>query len=283
MSRVPNLSPIALIAGTGSLPHLLVDVFKAQNHPFVVLALKNQAEDHLVEENPHLWISFGEIGKALAYLKENKIKRIVMAGAVSRPALSDIKADWEGVKWLARLAKKALGDDSLLKALIELIEECGYQIVAPDQILAELLAPEGQLTSVVPDDQAWRDIGRGLDVLSALGPVDVGQAIVVQENLVLGIEAIEGTDALIKRVNSLQRPGRGGVLVKITKHTQDHRVDLPTIGPETIRRASQSGLRGIAIEAGKTLLLNREETLALAEEKKLFLVALGHNQCHRHL
>ena len=119
-----------------------------------------------------------------------------------------------------------------------------------------------------------RDIGRGIEILSVLSPVDVGQAIVVQEGLVLGIEAIEGTDALIERTSSLRRPGLGGVLVKMAKHQQERRVDLPTIGLDTIRNATKAGLRGIAIEVGRTLLLDREETLKLAEENGLFIVSI---------
>jgi len=278
-----NYPPIALLAGRGDLPRLLVEVFQSQQRPFVVLAFKGQAEEDLVNNIPHLWLSFGEVGTALHYLQENKIQELVMAGAITRPLMSEIRPDWEGIKWLAKLGTKALGDDNLLKLVIELIEERGFRIVAPDEILTELLAPEGMLTSQEPDDQGWRDIGRGLEVLSALSPVDVGQAVVIQEDLVLGIEAIEGTDALIERSKHLKRPGLGGVLVKIAKRQQDQRVDLPTIGPETIRRVVAAGLRGVAIEAGRTILLKREETIKLAQEKGLFLVGLGQVQCRRPL
>ncbi len=283
MQSAPNHPPIALLAGRGDLPHLLVDVFQSQHRPFVVLAFKGQAEEDLVKNVPHLWLSFGEVGTALHYLQENKIQEVVMAGAITRPLMSEIRPDWEGIKWLAKLGAKALGDDNLLKLVIGLVEEHGFRIVGPDDILTELLAPEGALTSLEPDDQGWRDVGRGLEVLSALSPVDVGQAVVIQEDLVIGIEAIEGTDALIERSKHLQRPGLGGVLVKIAKRQQDKRVDLPTIGPETVRKVVAAGLRGIAIEAGRTLLLKREETIRLAQEKGLFLVGLGQVQCRRAL
>ena len=275
----PKHLPIALLAGRGELPRLLIEIFQSQSRPFVVLAFKGQTEEILLKTAPHLWLSFGEVGKALAYLDENKIKEVVMAGAVSRPAMSEIRPDWEGVKWLAKIGTKALGDDTLLRSIMEMIEERGYRVIAPHDILEDLLVPEGTLTSLEPDEQAWRDIGRGVEILSALSPVDVGQAVVVQEGLILGIEAIEGTDALMSRVGSLQRPGLGGVLVKIAKSQQDQRADLPTIGPETIYRAAEAGLRGIAIQAGRTLLLKQKETVQLAQEKGLFLVSLGHVQC----
>jgi DUF1009 family protein len=280
VQSTPKHPPIALLAGRGDLPRLLIKIFQSQKRPFVVLAFHGQTEEDLVADVPHLWLSFGEVGKALRYAKENHVEEIVMAGAMTRPALSEVLPDWEGVKWLAKIGTKALGDDKLLKHVIEVVEANGYRVVAPDDILGDLLALEGTLTSYEPDEQAWRDIARGVDVLSALSPVDVGQAVVVQEGLVLGVEAIEGTDALIKRVGPLQRPGPGGVLVKLAKHQQEQRVDLPTIGPNTIRAVAQAGLRGIAIQAGRSLLLNRAETIKLAQEKGIFLVALGAAQCH---
>ncbi len=276
-------SPIALFAGTGDLPRLLVNVFKSQHRPFVILALKGQTDKELVKDVPHLWIHFGEVGKTLGYLKENRIQELVMAGGMTRPALSEIRPDWEGVKWLAKIGTKALGDDNLLKTVIQMLEERDYRIVGPDDILVDLLAPEGLLTSREPDEQAWQDIGRGIEILSALGPADVGQAVVVQEGLVLGVEAIEGTDALIARTGTLRRAGLGGILVKTSKRQQEKRADLPSIGVETVREAKKVGLRGIAIEAGKTLILNRKEVLKLAEENALFIVGLSSAQCHRAL
>jgi DUF1009 family protein len=277
---VPNNLPIALFAGKGDLPCTLVDVFQSQNRPFVVIAFKGQTEETLVKNVPHVWVSFGEAGKIRKYIDENKVKEIVMGGTISRPALSEVKPDWEGIKWLAKIGAKALGDDNLLKSIINMIEEQGYRVVGPDTILNDLLAPEGILTSSEPDEQAWRDIGRGVEVLSALGPVDVGQAVVVQEGLVLGVEAIEGTDALIKRAGDLRRPGLGGILIKIAKLQQEKRVDLPTIGLETIYSAGRAGLRGIAFEAGRTLFLNQKEAIQEANQKGLFLVGLSRSQCH---
>jgi len=278
--QLRNQVPIALLAGKGDLPRLLIEIFQSQKRPFVVLAFKGQTDEGLVKNIPHIWLHFGEAGKALHYLKEHKIQEIVMAGAISRPTLSEIRPDWEGVKWLAKIGTKALGDDGLLKLVIRILEEKGYRIVGPDDILETLLIPEGLLTEQPPDEQAWRDIGRGVEVLSALSSADVGQAVVVQEGLILGVEAIEGTDALIDRAGSLQRPGLGGILVKIAKRQQDKRADLPTIGPETIRKAAKAGLRGISVEAHRTLLLNQEEVLKLTEESGLFLLGLTREQCH---
>ncbi len=280
---MPRQIPIALIAGRGDLPRTLINVFQSQKRPFVILAFKGHTEKDLIKDVPHIWLYFGEAGKALQYTKDNNIEEIVMAGAISRPAMSEIRPDWEGVKWLAKIGSKALGDDNLLKLVIQMIEGHGYKVVGPDEILTDLLAPQGLLTPLDPDEQAWRDIGRGIEVLSALSPADVGQAVVIQQGLVLGIEAIEGTDALIARTGALRRPGLGGILIKIAKRLQERRVDLPVIGIQTVHNAAKEGLRGIAVEAGRTLILNRDEVLKLAQKKGLFLVGLPSAQCHRSL
>jgi len=266
-----NRAPIALLAGRGDLPAMLIDTFQNQKRPFVVLAFIGQTDPSLVQNHPHEWISFGEVGKASKYLKVNQIKEIVMAGALTRPKMSTIRPDWEGVKWLAKIIKRSLGDDKLLRAVIEMCEEEGYRVVGAADILKDLLPTEGPLTSLLPDAQALKDIARGKEVLKVLSPLDVGQAIIVQEEYVLGIEAAEGTDALIQRSHNLHRPGPGGVLVKMAKTDQERRVDLPAIGPETIKKAKEAGLKGIAIQASHTLLLKREETLRLAEENALFI------------
>ncbi|MBX9786508.1 MAG: UDP-2,3-diacylglucosamine diphosphatase LpxI [Alphaproteobacteria bacterium] len=280
MQITANQLPIALLAGRGELPRVLVEVFKSQKRPYIVLAFKGQTDEEFVQDLPHVWVSFGEVGKALKCFKDYHIKEIVAAGSMTRPTLSEIRPDWEGLKWLGKLGKKALGDDNLLKFLIEMVEVQGYHVVGPTDILTELLAPEGLLTSEKLDDQAWQDIGRGIEVLSALSPADVGQAVVVQEGLVLGVEAIEGTDGLIERVAPLKRSGLGGVLVKVAKRQQENRVDLPTVGLRTVQNALKSGLRGIAIEAGRTLILNREEMIKLAQDKGIFVVGLASAQCH---
>lgn len=272
--------PIALFAGKGDLPRLLINIFQSQSRPFIVLAFKGQTPEDFLQDVPHEWISFGKVGKALDLLKKNNIKEIVMAGGIARPALSEVRPDWEGVKWMAKIGTKALGDDSLLKLLIHMIEEQGYTVVGPDRIVTDLLAQEKLLTSLKPTEQDWRDIGRGVEILTALEPVDVGQAVVIQEGLVLGVEAIEGTDALIERAGRLRRPGQGGVLVKLSKLQQEHRADLPVIGLETMKRCLKAGVRGVVIEAGRTLLLNQREVITFADENAMFVLGLASNQCH---
>jgi DUF1009 family protein len=162
----------------------------------------------------------------------------------------------------------------LLKAVTAELEGEGFHVVAAHDVFRDLLTPAGPLGGLTPDEQAEGDIARGMAVIRALGPLDVGQAVIVQQGLVLGIEAIEGTDALIERCGMLRRDGPGGVLVKMTKPTQDLRFDLPTIGVITVERCAAAGLRGIAIEAGKTIALDRDAIAAQADRLGLFVVGL---------
>ena len=169
-----------------------------------------------------------------------------------------------------------MGDDGLLRSVIRMLEEEeGFRVVGVDDILGDIMAPRGALGNFETDAAAERDIGRGVDVVRALGAVDVGQAAVVQDGIVLGVEAVEGTEALLRRCASLRREGPGGVLVKLSKPGQEQRADLPTIGIDTVRQAHEAGLRGIAIEAERTLIIARDRTIEEADAAALFLVGLS--------
>ena len=166
----------------------------------------------------------------------------------------------------------------VLPSLVKVLGQEGFTVLGAHEVLTEAVAPNGLLTDARPDAQAIADIRRGAEVARALGSVDVGQGCVVQAGLVLCVEAIEGTDAMLSRAASLRRPGPGGVLVKLVKPGQDRRADLPTIGPSTVRNAAAAGLRGIAFEAGGTLLAERATTIMAAEQSGLFLLGFAPDQ-----
>lgn len=165
-----------------------------------------------------------------------------------------------------------MGDDGLLRAVTREIEDEGFRVVGIDDVLADCLAPDGLFGSLAPDDQALADIDRGWEVAKGIGALDVGQAVIVQQGIILAVEAIEGTDRLIRRSAELRRDGPGAVLVKVRKPGQDRRLDLPTIGLGTLREAAAAGLRGICVEAGGTLVLDRAELGAEADRAGLFIL-----------
>ncbi len=267
---------LGILAGGGDLPRRLVEACRSSGRPYFVIAIKDQADPQTVVDAPHAWVRLGAADTALRIAREQGIEEIVMAGRVHRPTLASLRPDGRALRVLARAGKGALGDDGLLRAVVREIEALGFTVVGPDTVLDGLVVSSpGAVGRCRADESARRDIARGIDVLRALGPVDVGQAVVVQEGIVLGVEAVEGTDALIDRCAGLQRDGPGGILVKIRKPGQETRVDLPTIGPGTAERAARAGLRGIAIEAGGTLVVDREELRRIADAAGIFVEAIA--------
>jgi hypothetical protein len=200
----------------------------------------------------------------------------MLAGPIKRPSLTSLLPDKRAREGLARAGKKAaLGDDGLLSAIIKELEEReGFKVIAIEEIMAEMAARAGLYGACEPDDLAKGDIQRGVEVARALGKLDVGQSVVVQQGLVLGVEAIEGTDQLLARVKDLRREGPGGVLVKLAKPQQERRADLPTIGPRTLKGAAAAGLSGIAFEEGAALIVDEEECVARADKTGLFMLGL---------
>lgn len=265
---------LAIIAGGGSLPLRLVEAARADETEVLVVGLKGNVDEATLTAAPSVVLPLGAAGKLLELLRERQIRDIVFAGYVRRPSWRELKPDWRAARFLAKVGLKALGDDGLLRAIVRTAEEEGFRVLGAHEILGSLLMPEGPLGLARPDEEAEVDIRRGVEVARALGVVDVGQSVVVQQGLVLGVEAVEGTDQLIERCATLRREGPGGVLVKIRKPGQERRIDLPTIGPDTLRRAAAAGLRGIAAEAGGVLILDLKSIKEEADKIGFFVTGI---------
>ncbi len=267
--------PLGILAGGGPLPGRVAAAARAAGRPVFIVALEGFAEPAVVQGYPNATVRLGAAGRILALLREHRCRDVVLIGPVRRPSFLDLRPDAEGTRLLARIGRAAFGgDDGLLAAVHRVLAEEGFRVVGAHEIVTEALGSAGQLGGVAPDAQAMADIERGRAVARALGSVDVGQACVVQLGIVLAVEAIEGTDAMLARAGALRRPGPGGVLVKLVKPGQDRRADLPTIGPGTVTHAAAATLRGIAFEAGGTLLTDRAATIAAADRAGLFLLGV---------
>jgi len=266
---------LGIIAGSGELPRRLIEAARAEGRPVFVLALEGAADPAAIGDAPQGWIRLGAAAKGLRLLRQHGVDDIVLAGGVKWPSLITVRPDWRMAKFFARVGVRAIGDNSLLSAFIKALEEEeGFRVVGADSLLGASLAPAGVLGRHRPDEDAQRDIALGIRAARALGALDIGQAVIVQHGAVLGLEAVEGTDALIARCKSLARDGPGGVLVKLAKPGQERRVDLPTIGPRTIAKAAEAGLRGVAVEADATLIVNRQAVIEAADKANLFVVGL---------
>jgi DUF1009 family protein len=266
------MSRLGIIAGGGGLPQKLVAACRRDYKPFFVLAIKGQADEFTVKDAPHAWVKLGATNESVKILKENGVDILVMAGSIRRPSLADMKPDFRTISFFMRMGKKAFGDDALLRGVAEELEKDGFVLVGAHEVDPTLITPEGVLGKHVPDEGQQRDIAIGIHLTRTLGQMDVGQAAVVQQGIALGLEAVEGTDALLERCRHLRRKGQGGVLVKSCKPQQDRRLDLPAVGLTTVKKAYQAGLSGIAVEAGASFLLDREEVIETADKLGLFIM-----------
>lgn len=270
---------LGIIAGGGEFPGLVIAACRAQDRDFHVLALRGHADPLVIGDAPADWIRLGEAGTGFKRLHQVGVTEVVMIGPVRRPTLKELAPDFRTTKFFAKVGLKALGDDGLLRAVAREFEEEGFRLIGVDDVLQDCLAPCGVVGKIQPDDQARADMERGFQVAKGLGQLDVGQSVVVQQGIVLGVEAIEGTDRLLRRCGELRRDGVGGVLVKVCKPGQDRRLDLPTIGVNTIDEAAAAGLRGIAVEADKTLVLGIDRLRQRADQHGLFLIGLRDPSC----
>jgi DUF1009 family protein len=267
---------LGILAGGGRLPGQVAAAAQAAGRRVFLIGLEGFADPTVLAPWPHEFVRILAAGRILAALREHGCKDLVLVGPVRRPSLLDLRPDAEGARILGRIGRAAFaGDDGLLAAVVRVFAEEGFRVLGAHQILDEALGPAGLLSRAAPDAVAMADISRGIAVARALGAIDVGQGCVVQQGMVLAVEAAEGTDAMLARCGGLAAPGRGGVLVKLVKPGQDRRTDLPTIGPETLRRAAEAGLRGVAFEAGGTILAERDAAIEVADAAGLFLLGLG--------
>ena len=266
---------LGILAGGGDLPRQIIAQCRKENRPFFVIGFEGQADPADYDDVPFAPVRLGAAGKSMEILRSHDVSEIVMAGHIRRPSLAALRPDAVTMKFFLKTGAKSLGDDGLLSAVIKYLEqEEGFKIVGASSLLPDNRLPLGAVGKIQPDEQALADIDRGREVLRIIGPADVGQGVVVQDGIVLGVEAIEGTDSLIERCGSLSRKGKGAVLVKMRKPGQETRVDLPTIGPATIERLSKSGFRGIAIDASGMIILDRDETVRMADRNGIFIHAV---------
>ncbi len=274
-------SPIGLIAAGGVMPFAVADSLVARGLNPVLFALKGACDPVRVEGFRHHWISLGQVGRAVKLFRSENCRDLVFIGTLVRPALSEIRLDWGTLRVIGRVwAAFRGGDDHLLSGIGRILEQDGFRMVGIRDVAPDLLMPEGCITRAAPDQSAAADIARGRDVLRALSPFDIGQAAIVIDGHVVGVEDIEGTDGLLARAAHLRAEGRirakaaRGVLVKAPKSSQDLRFDLPTIGPRTIEGAAKARLAGVAIVAGNTIVVEPQTMIEAADAAGLFVTGV---------
>ncbi len=271
------MTALGIIAGGGELPLAVAEDAAAGGRAVFVAALAGSA-DRGVERFPHVWVSPGEVGRIFAAFREHGCEEILLAGQVARPRFADLKVDARGAMALPKvIAAARKGDDALLRTLVDLVSSGGFRVVGVAEAAPGLLAPRGPLGRVAPNADQMSDIRAAARVVERAGALDIGQAAAVCDNLTLAVEAAEGTDAMIARIGTLPENIRGtpakrrGVLLKAPKPVQDGKTDLPVIGVKTVSNAAAVGLAGIAVEAGRTLVINRPGVIDAADRAGMFV------------
>lgn len=261
-----------LIAGTGRFPILFAEAARQHGVEVVAVAHRGQTLPELADHVARLhWIKVGELGKLITLFKDEGIKDAALVGGIKKTIMfADIRPDLHALGLLARV--KTMNDDVLLRAVAEDIEGQGITIHPSTVFLGELLTPSGCLTTRRPDKREGKDIDFGWALAKEIGRLDIGQSIVVKDRTVLAVEAIEGTDETILRAGRLGR-GKGLVVIKVSKPQQDLRFDVPAVGPQTIGTMKEAGARLLALEAGKTLLLEKEIMLREANKAGICIIA----------
>ncbi len=281
-SRAASHSGIlGIICGGGAFPFVVADAAQKAGWSVVMFAIRGFAEPEVARFS-YEWISIGAAGRLLARLRARNCRDLVFVGTMTRPRLRDFRLDWKTISLLPRLARAFRGGDNhLLSAMAGAFEQEGFRLLGAHEVAPEILAPAGALGACRPRSQDEADIALGFEVIRTLGPLDVGQAVVVAAGHVIALEAAEGTDLMLARCRELREngrillPPRTGVLVKATKRNQDRRIDLPSFGARTIGLAAAAGLAGIAVEAGGTIVPDLQAVIEAADAAGVFVVGVN--------
>jgi DUF1009 family protein len=277
----PDAEPLAIVCGGGSFPGAVADAAARRGRQPVMFGIKGWAESEVIERYAHHWIALGQIGRFYRLARAENCRDVLFIGTLLRPAISQIRLDWQTIRSMARVVRGFRGgDDNLLAGLANILEDAGFRVVGLKDVAPEVFVPPGALGRYQPSERDDADISRALMAIAALGPFDVGQAAIVANNHVLAVEAAEGTDNMLLRIAELRRQGRvtsapgTGVLVKAPKPGQDRRFDLPSIGPRTIENTARAGLAGIAVTSGSTIIAEAAGVIAAADHAKIFVIGV---------
>jgi DUF1009 family protein len=277
-----DASPIAIICGGGSFPGAVAEAILRRGRQPVMFGIKGWADAGVIERYPHHWVALGQLGRFFRLAQAEHCKEVLFIGTLLRPPLRQVRLDWQTVRLMPRIVGYFRGGDNrLLSGAASIAESGGLRVIGLHEVAPEIFVPEGVLGRHRPSQRDLSDIARGMTLISALGPFDVGQATIVADDNVLAVEAAEGTDNMLARIAELRRQGRVttppgvGVLVKAPKPGQDRRFDLPSIGPRTVEGAARAGLAGIAVAAGSTIIAEADEVIAAADRQNIFIAGVG--------
>ena len=264
-----------LICGGGKLPYLVAKEMKISRKKFILLILKESQWDKRLKNFNIKLVRLGNIITELKNLKK-EYDNIILAGSLTRPSIMDIKPDFNTLKLIPKLTKIFLqgGDNRLLSFLVNELESMKFRVKSIKSIIPNLFELKVMKTMKKPNQIDLKNIKKGAKILNTLSSFDIGQSIIIQQGNVLGIEAAEGTDVLIKRIKKLVKNGDKPILIKLLKRNQDCRVDLPTLGIKTVELCNKSNIKGIAYSYNDTVLIEKEKIIERMNKFKMFLLGI---------
>lgn len=275
---------IGLVAGWGRFPIVLAESLHRRGYEICCLGIKNHADAALEQVcDDFAWVGLSKLGRAIRHFRRREIREATLAGKIHKVLLYRPRAwleywpDWRTLRtfWPHFVAgRKDRRDDTLLTAVVNTFEQSGIVISSATQLAPELLVKSGQLTRRGPSSAQWRDIEFGWRLAKELGRLDVGQSVAVKDRTPLAVEAIEGTDQCVRRAGELC-PAGGFTVVKVAKPQQDMRFDVPTIGLGTLESLAAAGGSLLAVEAGRTIVVDEPQVIEFAERHRIVIVAVG--------
>lgn len=262
---------IGIISGEGELPLSIGKSLIRKNYKVCFFNIKNFANPKKYKSYENIEIELNSFSKILKVLKEKNINKIIMAGKVLRPSVRDIKFDLNTISLIKEYFLESKGDDQLLKIISNFFLKKGFALFDWKKICNELFAYENHLTVTKPSKNAIMNKNKGLNIFKIIGKADIGQSLVIQNQLILGVESIEGTDELIKRCRNYKKQGDKGILLKLSKYLQHNELDLPTIGLQTIKNLKNFDYEGLFIERSKCVIIDKEKVINFCNKNNLFL------------
>jgi DUF1009 family protein len=277
-----DAGPVAIICGGGTFPFTVADALVKGGRPVVLFALKGWADAERVKAYRHHWAHIAQLGRFLRLARRERCRDVIFIGTLLRPSFSQlINFDLATLRVLPSAIRHFYGgDDHLLKGMARMLEGHGFRLLGAHEVAPEILVQEGSLGQVLPKAGDLDDVRHGLEVLRAIGPLDIGQGVVVANRHVIAVEAAEGTDQMLARIADLRLSKRfraplgTGVLVKAPKPGQDRRFDLPSIGPRTVEGVSAAGLAGVAVTAGGAIVAEPQIVVEKADRAKVFVLGI---------
>ena len=271
------MSKIGIISGGGKLPVLIGNNLHKKNYDVIFFVIEDTFNKEIYLNKKTIIIKLNSIKKIFTQLKEYNIKKIILAGNITRPSLKDINFDYETIKFAKKLLLSKKGDNDLLISIKKLFQKEGFEYLDWKEFCSDLFTSEKNLTNKKPSKEANLNLEKALKGFKDYGNLDIGQSLIIQNEIVLGLEAAEGTDNLIIRCKDLKKNGDSGVLIKASKYNQSNILDIPTIGVKTINLLVKNKYEGVFIENNKCIIIDKTETIHLANANNLFISTFEKN------